>query len=126
MRSRLRRNLLIAGIFLGGGAAGALLFAVATSYSLLTLSSELTIADLMEVLVALFLAVYIPLAIDAYRDKRKYSRDILVEQVQGFMGLLKEVNAVLLECARSGSTEESHRMRIKAAFITANLKVQAT
>jgi hypothetical protein len=123
--SRLQTYLIPLGWFLSGTVAGALLLAVAVWNQLLTLSIELTLSDLLQLLVALFLALYIPLAIEGFRDRRKYSRDILVDQVQAFMVLMREVNGLLLDCARTNNTDESHRMRIKAAFITANLKSQS-
>lgn len=113
------------GIFSAGLISGGIIIAAALCTDSITLDGELSLSDLLQILIALFLALYIPFAIESSRDRHRYSRDILVDQVQGFLALMREINTLLLEAAKEGVTQESHRIRVRAAFITANLKVQA-
>lgn len=113
------------GIFSAGLISGGLIIAAALCTDSIEVEAKLSLSDLLQILIALFLALYIPFAIESSRDRHRYSRDILVDQVHGFLALLREINSVLLECAKEDVTQESDRIRVRAAFITANLKVQA-
>jgi hypothetical protein len=113
------------GWILLGFALGAIFLCLVVAYPILALTIELSLTDLIQIALALFLALYIPYALEASRERTRYSRDILVEEVQTFMALTRDVNKLLLECAQSGNTGPSERMQVRASFINANVKMQA-
>lgn len=118
MESTIRAGWIVFGALLG------LLGAIVFSYFFdLKIDGNLPIIDLAQLVAALFLAMYIPLAVERLRDRQRYSRDLLVTQLQDMLEGVASINKVIAECAGSGVTDDRNRMHIRARFITCNIKI---
>jgi len=112
-----------AGWFVFGVLAGLLVAIVCSHFEILTFNGEVPIVDLAQLVAALFLAMYIPFAVERMRDRQRYARDLLVSQVQEIVEGAKSVNDILSACAMSGETDDRSKMQVRARFLTCNFKL---
>jgi hypothetical protein len=102
---------------------GAVLLSLAVLWAHLTIDSRVPIVDLAQLAATVFLAFYIPLALERYRDRVRSTRDLLIEDVTRFMLPVRAINEVMTACTHAAQTTERDRMRIRTAFLTANRKL---
>lgn len=117
------RWLVIAGWFIAGCLAGAVLLAFAETWSSLWIDTKIPILDLAQLAATVALALYIPLALENYRDKERSARTLLSDGVAEFMSVVRSINGVVTQCTHSKTTTPQDVMKIRTGFITANLKL---
>jgi hypothetical protein len=111
------------GLFLAGVLAGAALLPIIVLWSFIPIELTLPIIDIAQLAATVFLAFYIPLALQKYLERRRYVRELLVDHVRNLVAGVGMVNQVIRDCASNGKTDEADRMRVRTGLLTANLKM---
>jgi hypothetical protein len=119
----LHKKLLYGGWFVAGIPIGASLFAWASARDHVTLEHGVKIVDLAQLGATIFLALYIPLALETFRDRRKYAQEMLIDHIRSLVAGLESVNVYLRENADVSSPADPGCMRVRTGFTTANLKM---
>jgi hypothetical protein len=84
---------------------------------------RMPIVDLAQLAATLFLALYIPFAVDRYRDRTRSVRALLIDDVKAFMTVVQAINAVMTACTNANVTTPQDMMRIRTRFLTANVRI---
>jgi hypothetical protein len=119
----LSRRLLAAAWFIAGVPVGSALFAWFAAHDLVALENSVKIVDLAQLGATIFLALYIPLALETYRERRKYAQEMLIEHIRSLVSGLQVVNDYLREKAGITPPADPKCMRVRTGFRTANLKM---
>jgi len=114
---------ILAGWFTAGILVGAVLMAVVTFWGGFTIDKKMPIVDLAQLAATLLLALYIPFAIDAYRDRARTVRTLLTDDVNSFLAVVRDINRVMTNCTNAGKTTPQDVMRIRTGFLTGNVKL---
>jgi hypothetical protein len=118
----LKYRYVLAGWFCAGMLVGALGLALMTT-SGFTIEKKMPIVDLAQLAATLLLAIYIPFAIDTFRDRAKSVRALLIDDVNNFVAVVRSVNSVLTSCTNSDTTTPQDVMRIRTGFLSGNVKL---
>jgi hypothetical protein len=97
--------------------------AVVMSSGGFTIERKMPIVELAQLAATLLLAVYIPFAIDTYRDRARSVRTLLMDDVNNFMLTVRGINGVMTDCTNRRKTTEQDVMRIRTGFLSGNLKL---
>jgi hypothetical protein len=117
------RWFLAVGYFVTGIVVGAVLLAVLVLWGDFSVDRRMPIVDLGQLAATLFLALYIPFAVDRYRDRARSVRALLLDDVRSFMTIVGDVNKVMTSCSNSSKTMPQDLMRIRSGFLSANVKI---
>jgi hypothetical protein len=117
------RRFIALGWFIAGALTGATLVPVLVFWVDLSFDLKVPIVGLAQLAATLFLALYIPLALDNYRDRLRSVRAMLIDEVTGLMSVVRSINSVLTGCAQAEVTTQQDLMKVKTAFLTANVKI---
>jgi len=83
---------------------------------------KLPVVGLAQLAATIFLALYIPLAIEGYRDRLRSSKSMLLDEISGFMAVVRSINTTATACAQAGATTKQDLMKIRSGFITGNIR----
>jgi hypothetical protein len=119
----LRKTFHFGAWYAAGIVCGGALYAWASAYHMIKLESTTKVVELAQLAATIFLALYIPLALETYRDRRKYAQEMLIDHIRSFVSGLESVNAYLRENANASPPADLNSMRVRTGFITANLKM---
>jgi hypothetical protein len=111
------------GFVLTGILVGVVLLSVLVLWRHFEVDTRMPIVDLAQLGATLFLALYIPFAVDRYRDRARSVRALLIDDVRAFMALVQSINKVMTACTSNGKTTDQDVMRIRTGFLSANLKI---
>ena len=106
-----------------GMLVGAVLLSLLLRWGGFTIDTKLPIVELAQLAAIVFLALYIPFAIESYIDRARSVRGLLVDDVRAFMSIVQGVNAVLTACTNAGVTTAQDLMRIRTGFLSGNVKL---
>lgn len=84
---------------------------------------KLSVVGLAQLAATIFLALYIPLAIERYRDRLRSTKSMLLDEIAGFMTVARSINAGLTAAAQAGTTTQQDLMKIRTGFMTANARL---
>ncbi len=90
----------------------------------LSIDSTLSILSLAQLAVTLFLAFYIPLVLDRYRNTRNQLRELLIEHSKNLLSTITDIKETLTTCATKRNTSDEDKMIIKTKFMTAGYQLQ--
>jgi hypothetical protein len=122
-KESVRNQLLRLGWFISGALSGAVLMIVLFVRYKLEIDATLPVIDLAQLAATMFLALYIPLALERLRDQQQYARNLLINHVLDLVAGVRAVNEVLRECASRAETHDRDRMQVRTRFLTSNAKM---
>lgn len=108
---------------LPGAAFGAVIMACLLHWSKLVVIYTAPVLDLAQLAATLFLAFYIPMALETQRDNWRSVRGLFVDQSKLILEVVRTINATVTRCAHSGETAPDDLMVIRTRFQTADGKV---
>lgn len=119
----MHKRWLAAAWFIAGVPAGSALYAWLSASNHLVLENSVRIVDLAQLGATIFLALYIPLALETYRDRRKYAQDMLIDHIRSLVAGLQAINEYLRDNAGVTPSADPKCMRVRTGFRSANLRM---
>jgi hypothetical protein len=117
----MRKTLIWIGLIAGAVPLAFVFFALFTQ--VLHFDEKISITELALLSATVFLALYIPLALETFREKRKYAQEMLIEHIRSLVAGLQAVNDYLRDSADVTPSPDAKCMRVRTGFTTANLKM---
>jgi hypothetical protein len=119
----LHKRWLAAAWLIAGVPIGSALYAWLTASDHLVLENSVKVVDLAQLGATIFLALYIPLALETYRDRRKYAQEMLIDHIRSLIAGLQVINHYLRDNAGVTPSVDPKCMRVRTGFRSANLRM---